>query len=758
MVETHILDEALRGGEQARLLEERCKKRVADAEAAVETAVTSAPDFLTETQERHEVLVSNAEALNTELEMLGESLDDITESSRQLAQRARLDAQKKDALEELSVALIPYVTVADALISSDDIARLDFSELQQIGGVLESAIAVAVESGRPQLLRTVGELEERADEVTAVMKSRYMDTFEIRSDAVIARGKIVNKQSSSQVEIGEASAALAKAGLLKDSIASLVSELLRNKIADGIAKATLFFQSETEFGCTLEWTIENGSSTELLEFDLDDIENLTDPEIDAMSDQLDISNAVARALKIYDVLRDCVVGSEFSNDLASAMHPWFSDHVLPPSVVLSSKRDQSSAAGVPREALRSRVVAASASAKVLQAAIRSRGSPSFVFVVEMDALEAKVGSECRVQSLLAARKAIASFAAARHDNNEMVECPLSAQEYIPREQRPTDYFAPCLVTRTAIIVHDVFLSTRRDAVNALQGGSPGVAAALNAAAIECLSSYREDVPLQHGDDLRASLRLKALYYNDCSMFAHSARLSAAESHSSPDLLTEVESLEQVAHKAMTVIRRTAEQRLVENLNAACRNGALGAYGTLARIQRGSALSAAFNAMREVVTVFADIVPTEIAEVAAARLLDKYLSMLCSEVAALPEISADGCEQIDAILLDADRNVENLMQHVKGMEDLRAGAAPPEIVVQMRSSQKRLHVIREILNARMEDITTSFRSGKYSGLVSRDEVEHFIRGIFEDTPLRASFIKDLDVSLEQETGDWDNDNW
>lgn len=758
MVEAKVLDDVLRGGEQARFLEKQCEKRRVDAESAVASLISTAPDLLIKTRERHQALLASTQSLNTELEMLGDSLDEITDSSRQLAQRDLLDAQKKEALEHLSVALVPFLKVADALLVSDDISTLDFTKLQETHDVLETAVAVAVESGRSQLIRMVNELEERADEATAMMKSLYMDTFEIHPNSIVARGKSAHMSSSQSAEIGAASAALAKGGLLKNAIAMIVAELLRNNVAEGISKATVFFEGETEAGSTLEWTAGSDASAELLEFDFDDLETLSDPEIDAMSDQLDISNAVARALKIYDVLRENVVGKAYSKELAVAMHSWFTDHILPTSVVLSSRRDQYTHEGVPREALRGRVTAASASAKALQAAIRARGVSSFVFVVEMDALEAKVGAECRAQSVLAARRAIAAFANARHDDNEMVACPLSADRYIPIDQRPPEYFPPCLVTRTAIVVHDVFLSTRKDAINALQGGSPGVANTLNAAAVECLSAYRGDVPLQHGDDLRVSLRLKALYYNDCTMFAHSARISASESGSTPELLAEINSLEQVAHRAMMLVRRTAEQRLVENLSAACRNGALEASGALTRIQRSSALSAAYNAMREVVTVFADIAPTEIAEVAAGRLLDKYLTMLCNEVVALPEISADGCDQIDAILVDADRNVENLMGLVKGMEVVRAGAPPPDIIIQMRRSQKRLHMIREILSARMEDIATAFRSGRYEGLITRDEVEHFITAIFEDTPLRAGFIQDLDVSPEQESGNWENDNW
>ena len=760
MVSTKVLDEALRGGEPARLLEEQCKFRMHSAEQALQDVLKRVPDYIAEAKERHPSLLAEGQSMETELEMLGESLDDITERSRELLERAQRDAQKKDALNDLAIAIVPFVKIAEALQESDAVSDLPLPDLQRVIRTLNDAVAISADSQRPQLVRTIPELDERIDEATAMMKTRYMDTFEIHPQRIFARGRSSKPSSYPANDVNEASAALAKAGLLEGALSGLLSELIRNGVAKSLSQATIFFESEVEDGITLEWSAGVESSAELLEFDLDDIDNVADPELDAMSDNLDIANTAARALKIFDVFRERVVGKDFSRDLAFALQPWFSEHIVPSSVVLSTNRSQVGADSVPRQALRSRATAVSACAKVIQTAMRSRGAQSFVLVVEMDSLENKVGSECRGQAVLTARQAIASFSNAWHNDNEMVTCPIAADTYIPRAQRPPEYFPPCLVTQTAITVRDVFMSTKQDAVTSLQGGSTGIGNALSAAALECLRAYREDVPLQHAAELRASLRLKALYYNDCMMLAHSCKLSAKNGESEA-MEEEADRLEEAANKAMMVIRRTAEQRLVENLNAACRNGALGAYGTLIRIQRSSALSAAFNAMREVVKVFADIVPTELAELAAGRLLEKYLTLLCNQVVALSEISAEGCEQIDAILQDADNNVNNLMNLVSSMEVVRGGAPPPEVIGQMRRAQNRLHAFREILNARMEDIVTSFRSGKYEGLINQQEIEHFIRAIFEDTSLRAGFLADLGVSLKEESeewGEWGNSNW
>lgn len=760
MVATAVLDEALRGGEPARKLEARAHARLRAAEAALAAALPTAPAFIAETRAASQVRADEAHALLTELDMISESLDDIAASGAKLVEKATEDLAREEALRDLSLALPPFVQVADALNATDGVEGLSFDQLQKCLATLEAAIVVAQASSAPVLRRAVPELEERAYEATAMMKARYMDTFEVRSQSIVARSRSQQGSVSHLVAVGAPSVALAKAGLLKDAIEGIVSELVRNNVADGLRAATVFFESNAGSGSALEWTVGSEGSGELLEFDLDDLDDVPDADIDAMTDALDIANAASRALKVFDLFRENVVGIDHSRDLANALRGWFADAILPAAGVVKSMRTCYAESGVPRDALRVRALATSAAARVLQAAVRARGATSFELVVDTDALEATVGAECRGEAVFAARRAIATFADARHDEAEMAPCPIASAAFIPRPQRPPEYFAPCLVSQAASIVLGVFRATRADALEALTGGSTGIGNALNAAAVECIRAYQEDVPVQHGDDLRASLRLKALYYNDCMMLAHACRVSAQNSTAgaSAEVLKAAVGLERAAHNAMMVVRRTAEQRLMENLNAACRNGALGAYGTLTRIQRGSALSAAFNAMREVVSVFAQIVPTELAELAAATLLDKYLTRLCNEVVLLPEISADGCDQIDAILVDADKNVNNLMDLVKGMNFVRAGAPPPEMVSKMRNTQRRLHAIREILSARMEDIVTAYREGKYDTLIDRQAVEHFILAIFEDTPLRASFIADLDVSLEAESGEWSNSNW
>ena len=79
-------------------------------------------------------------------------------------------------------------------------------------------------------------------------------------------------------------------------------------------------------------------NAEIVEFDFDDIYSATDADIDATTENLDVGNAAARALKMYDVIRLKLIGESFiffSRDLAFALHSWVCNHVLPSTVVLS---------------------------------------------------------------------------------------------------------------------------------------------------------------------------------------------------------------------------------------------------------------------------------------------------------------------------------------------------------------------------------------------------------------------------------------
>lgn len=758
-----ILEEALRGGDQARLLEQRSRAQLQQAQQQVDKTISSTPAFLRETRKQHTGHVSETRDIEAQLDVLGDSLDNLMRNSRAMIEETQRQNDKNKALQSLSALLQPYVQIADALNASDSLTNLSFAELESCYALLQGAIKVAkCHTHILGIKHVFVELEERLDQIKVTMKSLFLNMYEIKRDCIVI------KQSDAQ-QIAAVSKSLANIDLLTDIIDDLVGQLQSHNVAVAISCATDCVEQQLGDQYIIKWSTstDNVTDSELLEFDLDDIDTATDNEIDSMTDNLDIGNAAARALRIYDVLRLKLVGEPYSRELAFALQSWFCNHVLPSTVVLSSRRDgganstTSSVSDNPNDKLHTRVAAVSAAARSIQSAIRMRGVPSFVLIVEMDALEAKVGSECRAQIILRTRTAIASFAQAAHDNSEVLSCPLSSTSYVPPEQRDKNYFSPCLITRTGLQIYEIFRSTRADAKQAGRGGSQGIANVMNLAAVECLRKYREDIPVQFMDELRSSLRLKALYYTDCTLFLHA--LSSETEDGGPDTKAFEEELQEVsnaANRAMGSIRRTAERRLDENLNTACKNGSLGTYGTLTRIQRNSSLSAAFHSMKEVISVFAQFVPTELAEVAAGRLLDRYLSKLCEEIVKLPEISAEACEQIDAILRDAGTNVSALMELVKSMEQVRAecGGYPPPSVVHMRETLKRADTIRFILNSRMEDIATSFRQGHYEGLITRQEVEHLIVAIFEDTPLRATFIADLDVSLAKETGDWNNTDW
>lgn len=757
MVRIELLEEALRGGEVARVLCERTKKRKDAADRAVREALRDAPGYIKESRGRHSELVASSDALNIELDMLGESLEDITLESQRVVAESRANAQKVAVLDELVAALPPFKRVAQALHASDSVEKQSFLELQITLQVLRAAITTAHESNREILIRASEDLQERAEEVCALLSARFMDLFQVKSNMLSAR--YLQNADGERTSVGVAADTLDASGLLPHAIKSIVAELERGEVAHGLRAATLFFSNETEDGSSLEWTIGDSNSAELLEFEIDDLDEMGDADVDAMTAAPDISNAAARAVRVFDLFRNVVLGDKHAASLAVALRPWFANAVLPTSGVVLSARRAFQGIGVPKETVRGRARGTAAAASVVERALRARGAKEFTLALDTDAIERTVGAECRGEALLAARRAIGTFADADHDATLIVRCPLASPSYLPREARSPSYFPSCLVSQAGATVLAVFSATREDALEARAGGSAGIASALDAASVELLSAYVSDIPLQHGDELHTSLRLKALYYNDCMTLAHSCRLSlAADPGGAQGELGNVcAALDRAAQTAMLNIRKSAEDALTSNLDSACRNGALGAYGTLTRLQRASSLAAALSDLRETISVLGDIVATEVAELAAATLCDRYLVRLCDEVLALVEISAEGCEQIDTILSDADANVDRLMHLVAFMSSARGDVPPPAPVGRLIHTRRRVIAYREVLNGRMEGLVTKFREGKYDGLIDRNAMEHFLVAIFEDTPLRASFVRDLDMGMHAENDDW-NTNW
>lgn len=777
-VSADILDIALRGGEPARILAKQCAERRLKAHAAVLLAVHDAPGILRDSRVRSEDLVAQKNAMSQELDTLSVSLNDLVEYSQRLVEKASIAEDKIRALDELAECLTPFVLVSNAIRDSEAADVLDVQDCSKSLKALENASRVALESNNQQLRELTHVLQDRVSEVTAMMQFRFLDLVDISENRIS-----INLRSTPHMA-GHAftpAQILSKAGLLDEALRAIVEKLVSNNVAEKLRSAAIFFAtsaSGTE-GPGLEWSDGDDAGGELLEFDLDDLEDIPEQDVDNMTNAVDIANGASRAVAVFDLLRSNLVGETFSSQLALAFSPWLIDHILPPSVAQRSLRPQYKHTGVPSNSLHARVLATNSAARTLQTALYSRGAdPSqFKMRIDVSSIENLIAKECRGQALLAARRAIGLFADARRDSAQTIPCPLSHLSYVPREERSQDYFPACKVSQAAATVLDIFSSTRTDAIHALSGGSAVIGSALMAAAYECADAYRVDVPLQHGDDMRSSLRLKSLYYNDCMMLKYACQKSIEmdadqqdlasrskeqlngehvplSSSSSKDRLSISVSLAKAAESVMINMRQTAEKSLIDNLNSACRNGALGAYGTLIRIQRSSALMSAYNSMRELVGVFADVMPVDIAEAATATLCEKYLTRLCDAVLDLDEILPDGCTQIEGIFDDALSKSATLFNSVRTAEMTQSRGSESDVVIRYERARGRALAYKHFVGARMEDIVTYFRAGKYCDSIDRRQVESFLVKIFEDTPLRATFIAELDITKEAEEQEWE----
>lgn len=778
-VSTEVLDTALRGGEPARALALQCAERRQKAHEALLQAVQEAPGAVCETRSRLQDLIAEGSSISRELDELSALMDESTMQERDLLEKTRLAEEKIQALDDLALHLAPFVLVSNAVHNAEHVELMDIQGLSKALEAVEHATSVASHGSNSQLRNMVPNLQDKVSEITSLMQFRFLDLVSISQNRIS-----INCSSGAmdaQIAVSPART-LARAGLLDEALRGIVKRLVSNKVAEKLRSAVIFFASSASSseGPALEWSDGDESDGELLEFDLDDLEDVAERDIDNMTNALDIANTASRAIAIFDLLRDNLVGKAYSSQLAMAVRSWLADRVLPAQVVLTSLRPRYQHTGVPSNCLHGRILAASSAAKVLEAALHSRGADPSHFQLKLDisSVENAVAAEVRGQALLAARRAIGAFPDARRDPSKMIPCPLSASAYVPREDRTQDYFPPCMVSQAAATVLDAFSSTRTDALLALSGGSMLIGNTLMTAAYECADAYRADVPLQHGDDLRGSLRLKSLYYNDCMMLKYACqkaiemdseqfdsssdankqqreRHTPLSSSGSKDKLNITLTLGKTAESVMVSLRQSAEKSLMDNLNSACRNGALGAYGTLVRIQRSSALMAAYNSIRELVAVFAEVMSIDIAEIAAASLCEKYLTKLCDAVLELSEILPDGCTQIEDILDDALAKTATLMKSARLSDSLQPRVSEPEIVTRLEWARQRALAYKHIVSARMEDIVSHYREGKYGSTVDKSQVESFILKIFEDTPLRATFISDLDITKEAEEQEWED---
>ena len=85
---------------------------------------------------------------------------------------------------------------------------------------------------------------------------------------------------------------------------------------------------------------------------------------------------------------------------------------------------------------------------------------------------------------------------------------------------------------------------------------------------------------------------------------------------------------------------------------------------------------------------------------------------------------------------------------------------PQQLEQFRGARRRSIMYQEILVMGMEELKIRFKLGKFEGHVWTQEMESFTTAIFEDTPMNAHRIGELNIEsiIKVKNDGFSNENW
>uniref|UniRef100_A0A7S1XH19 Uncharacterized protein n=1 Tax=Compsopogon caeruleus TaxID=31354 RepID=A0A7S1XH19_9RHOD len=466
---------------------------------------------------------------------------------------------------------------------------------------------------------------------------------------------------------------------------------------------------------------------------------------------------------IFDLLAKSLCGlSDRVNDiLALSFQQWLVDDVFETRFFFRGEQNEEFDGdfvghlnAVPWRLTRQRLEAAQNACINFEQEINSRTLEhpiSLAVMKDPEVLEKKIGLDIRAQVLLRARHAISNFV---NKNEEHVLVAPTASAFRPKSDRGPLWFPSCLVTASACDIMNTAKDLLPAAVEVLKGGSTTLANAMVSAAKESLDAFRNDIPLEHADDFGPSIRLRVLFHNDCMMLGFMASNIGATIRGAPPSLVKAYSgvaikLRSSAAETISEIINETRLKMEGFLRIATENQALGETGTvIGRRRTQSAISKAFNSLRETVVVFAGFLPAEEGQSYSLSLLGGFLDHISFAIMNLLDISTGASECLIALIGDTLNNCTSLQELILSMG--HEGASEP--IASYKVAEKRARALQSILDLRMEDIVTRYKEGEFDGMFTRQNIEVLILAIFEDTDLRKQFIEELDIK-EEEGWNW-----
>lgn len=782
---------ALKGGAAAAAVVAAAEKRLADARAAAAAAAAEAPPPAA--LRDGPTLADRRAAAEESVATLTASLDALTKHLDAAERAAKAADAKASLLAELAAALSPYASAGAALRPE---AAGDPVGAAAAAAALRAELAAA-DGGGGGGVRSVGDaagaggvLDAAADLLDARAREAGADLAAAFDTLLVVRSGGVSLHPGAAV-----ADALASVGGLPTALASVADRFRAGRVAAALRAATAFFDTDAGGGeVRYEWVLppkgapppagRGGPPPPPLEWEPADREAAgAEVGVDdwaAMAAEPAVANACARALRLLDSTVTVVLGGGHARPAVDAWTGWALNDFFAPRAVL----------GRSPEGLARRVTAAAAASRVLETALGARrrkaadggaaGSEKgghsgeeeeLTLAVQPGVLEAQIAGELRAQALLDARRSVSRFAdaaaalaAGGGTSSALVPVPDAVARAHPD-------LVGCRYSASASGVRDVAARTVRAAVAATRSGSAVVGGALAAAAADAVAAPARDVPLQYGEELGGgappALRLAAVHYVDCRVL--SAAAGALATAASPTVADAAGALGGAAN-TLSAAADAAVAAVVADATAAIRAGVsaaggaagdLGAYGTLAGLARSAGLRSAVTALRAPVGAWAGLAPPPAVRALAGVLGAAYLNALADATRGCPDISEAACDVLTGVLQDGLSAAAGVMECVPeggaggGGGAAAAAAFPPALAgggAAYAAAVARAGAVVRVLNARMEDIIGAFRAGQYGDALSRADVEAYVTAIFEDSPLRAQFLADLDAP-EEDGDDW-----
>jgi centromere/kinetochore protein ZW10 len=155
----------------------------------------------------------------------------------------------------------------------------------------------------------------------------------------------------------------------------------------------------------------------------------------------------------------------------------------------------------------------------------------------------------------------------------------------------------------------------------------------------------------------------------------------------------------------------------------------------------NAISQAVIVLAAVRTVWQPVLSTSVWEFVIGNLVEAVVKRLIDEVLAFDDISVGEGELLRKLMLAALESMSSLFG--KEIRELEGGAGnqSTDLVRKWVPSWRKLERLTDLLDMSLRPISQSWESGDLSSCgFSADEVQHLIKAIFSETPLRTECLK------------------